>query len=86
MRASCPRTRPSLRYISPISPHISLYLPCISPGELPEDATITFAHFYSRFGAYIPQVMSGHQVAHAYGARARHSLPSNPNPHPNPNP
>ena len=42
--------------------------------DVPEDASISFAHFYSRFGTYIPQVMSGHQLAHAYGGRARHSL------------
>jgi Ca2+-binding EF-hand superfamily protein len=52
----------------------TFYSEKLDAGEVPEDATISFAHFYSRFGAYIPQVMSGHQLAHAYGGRARHSL------------
>ena len=39
----------------------TFYSENLPPGEVPEDATISFAHFYARFGTYIPQVMSGHQ-------------------------
>ena len=51
----------------------TFYSQKLDAGDVPEDATISFAHFYARFGNYIPQVISGH-------------TPYNPNPNPNPNP